>query len=188
MSSIPSALILCAAALVGCATGPVVRSNFGRTASLSNYRTFDFVSPAATDRGGYETLTTRTLKQAVQAELEARGHARTTASPDLLVNFHAVADRQNKISAFRSQRTIACEPGIGAYSEWAGYEPIVCHYDEGRLSIDVIDARQKRLAWEGAAIGMVNSRHGKKPDVAIAQATQEIYRTFPAGVAARRSP
>lgn len=171
-----------ALALIGlsaCVPTATIRSNYDHSASFPSYRIFGFVQPAATDREGYESLTTAALKRAVTAELESRGYAYSQASPDLLVNFRVDVDRQTQISALRSHGSCTCEPHYGNYDVWENYEPMVYNYDEGRLSIDLVDARRKKLLWEAEAVGVVTERHRSQPEQAITTAIHRLFLSFP---------
>ena len=42
----------CLAALLSCATGPSIRSDYDQKADFSRYRTFGYMSPLGTDNAG----------------------------------------------------------------------------------------------------------------------------------------
>lgn len=163
--------------LAACSTGPTIRSERDAGAVFSGYATFGFLEPVGTDRAGYETLVTQTLKAATRREMEARGYRYAESGADLLVNFNAqLADRTEV------QRRPSPMPdyyGYRSYVTWPDYGVIVDQYREGTLNIDVVDARHKRLIWEGVAIGRVTDKVQRNRSQAIEQAVAEIFRQYP---------
>lgn len=175
-SAILSLLVLLLAA---CSTGPTIRSDRDASAVFSSYATFGFFKEVGTDRAGYETLVTQTLKAATRREMEARGYRYAETGADLLVNFNAqMADR---VEVLPRPLPVPMPEyyGYRSYVTWPDYGVIVDQYQEGTLNIDVVDAQQKRLIWEGVAIGRVSDRVYRNREQAIKQAVAEIFKTYP---------
>jgi len=63
-SRLPLAVIISLLMLAGCATEPTVRVDFDRLIRFTHYKTFGFVSPIGTDRGGYQSIVSQHLKAA----------------------------------------------------------------------------------------------------------------------------
>lgn len=149
------------AVLAGCAaSGPTIRVNQDPSASLAGYKTFNYFDPLGTDREGYESLVSNTLKDATTLDLTGRGYA-LSETPDFLVNFQAKLDDKLRVSS-----TPAMGPPIGYYGyrrgfydPWSGYEQTsVDQYTQGTLNLDVVDARSKKLVWESVAEGRVTEK------------------------------
>jgi hypothetical protein len=167
--------------LAGCASVPRVYSSADPQADFSAYRSFGFVERAGTDRGEYTSLLTVQLQDATRRTLQARGYVHDAANPDLLVNFNV------------STRTrIESRPGPamgwggyypyrwGHYGPWPGWahEPVRA-YEEGTLNIDLVDAAQRRLVWEGMAVTRLrHDAHGHS-DEAVHQAVAAIFARYP---------
>ena len=146
-------------ALSACATLPQVHTSYDRSADFTQYKTFAFMSPLATDRGGYQSIVSQELKAGTRREMEARGLRMDEASPQLLVNFNATLVEKTRVSTV----PVLVNGGLGfygggyygyrrgAYLPWPQYvdQTIVSNYKEGTLNIDVIDAARKQLVWEG---------------------------------------
>jgi len=80
--NLPLALAATLLALVGCASpGPQIRSEYDLSVDLTQYQTFAFFSPLATDKEGYQSVVSTYLKAATQRELEARGLRYDETSP-----------------------------------------------------------------------------------------------------------
>lgn len=166
-------------ALAGCATGPEIRRDTNPAAEFANYRSFAFFSPLATDRAGYETVFTTRLKDATRRAMEAKGYVYDEARPDLLVNFFAnVQDKQEV-------RTTPV-PAMGYYGYRRGYyggfgmyTVDTYTYREGTLTVDLVEARRKLLAWQATAEGTVSSEARKNPGAAIDAVVAEMMSALP---------
>ena len=146
-------------ALSACANLPQVRASYDRSADFTQYKTFAFMRPLATDRSGYQSLVSQELKAATRSEMEARGLRMDDAAPQLLINFNAALVDKTRVSSM----PVIVNHGLGfyggsyygyrrgVYSIWPQYvdRTIVTNYKEGTLNIDVIDAARKQLVWEG---------------------------------------
>jgi Domain of unknown function (DUF4136) len=153
------AMVVTVLALSACANMPQVRASYDRTADFTQYKTFAFMSPLATDRSGYQSLVSQELKADTRREMEARGLRMDNNSPQLLINFNAALVDKMRVSS----SPVLVSGGLGfyggsyygyrsgAYSPWPQYvdETVVSNYKEGTLNIDVIDAARKQLVWEG---------------------------------------
>lgn len=172
-------VVIAAAALVGCATGPKISADYDRTVNFAAYRSFGFYQPLGTDQAGYESLITQTLKSAVRQEMEARGYAYTETGPDLLINFNARLAQQTQVSQTPTPMYYGYRRGF--YGGWGGYgyETRVDQYVEGTLNIDIVDAQRKQLVWEGVAVGRVTRKTQEERQAAIRAAVAEIFAKYP---------
>ena len=145
--------------LTGCASGPDIRSDYDRDANFGAYKTYNFM--ARENEGRYQSLFDQYMVAAIEREMEGRGYVKSD-NPDLLVNFNAILQDRTEISQRPS--TTPMYGGYygyrrGYYNAWGGYgygtETHVSQYTEGTFNIDLVDAAEKRLVWEGVAIGRV---------------------------------
>lgn len=184
-------LLLGAAVLAGCAASkPSVRTDYDRSADFTAFRTYAYVQPAATDRAGYSTLTTQHFRNAIDAELSARGYRRVESDSDLLVNFNANATEKTDVRSSPSATL-----GVGYYHYRYGlYGGFPLHrsdvetvrYRVGTANVDVVDARRKQLVWEGIVEGRLTQEVMRNPEPAIRSAVAEMFRTFPGRAATAR--
>ena len=170
--------------LTACSSGPKVRSDQATNVNFSQYQTFSFVSDLATDRAGYTTLVTQHFKDAISAELTARGYRYVASDPQLLVNFNSnVASR----SATRSVSTISYHHGYYHYRRGIVYggfpvynnDVSTVHYKVGTVNIDVVDAAERQLIWEGIAEGTLKQKDLEQPREAAARTVALIFEQFP---------
>ena len=171
--------LLLVALLAGCASGPSIYVNQDPSAQFAGYQTFNFMEPLGTDRPGYSSLLSEFLRLAATRELEARGY-RKSENPDLLVNF-------NVQSKEKLQSTTTGGPAYGGYygyrsgyyGVWGGYDTTVTQYTEGTLTVDVVDAARKQLAWDGTAVGRVRDDDRRNLQSAVDRVVPQIFATFP---------
>jgi hypothetical protein len=147
--SVRLAVGLAAAALVaGCATLNV-NSYVERGLDFSRYISYSLESPGAFATGDprldNNVFFQDHLQGAIGRELNARGFMAVDSRPDLLVHYHASVRKDVDING--ADRKKGYE--IGYSGSEADARPFV--FDEGTLTIDIIDARTNRLVWRGWA-------------------------------------
>lgn len=143
--------------LTACGTpGPRISSNADPDTNFSSIRTFGFMPELGTDRpGGIRTPLSNMLMSAVSNELEGRG-MRQSDSPDVLINFFVNVEQKLDVYRVPSTRGFYSYR-YGLYRSWGGYETRVNEYNQGTLSIDMVDPKRKYLIWEGIAQGRLRS-------------------------------
>lgn len=182
-------LALLGAALLatGCASGPRVRAERDAAVDFTQYRTFAFADPLGTDRAGYQTMVSQHLKAATRRELESRGLRLVEADPQLLVNFNGRLSEKFRTSTVPSSGlTFGYGRGYylyrtGFYTTWPLYQPEtrVQSYTEGTLNVDIIDAEQKQMIWEGVAVGRVTDKTYDNLQPEIDAVIAAIFANYP---------
>lgn len=181
---IPGALVaLLLLVVAGCASGPTIRSDVNPDSNLPSYRTYAWVAPLGTDKAGYESLITGRLKEAVGQELAERGYQYDESAPDMLVNFYVNLEDKQQVT---STPTAGMAYGrgyysyrAGYYSTWPAYDVRVSEYTEGTLTVDLVDARQKMLAWNGTLQERVTKKVMEDPQGALRNAVSALFDTYP---------
>jgi len=170
------------ALLAACASGPELSQDANPAAKFGSYKSFGFFSPLATDKAGYESVFTSRLKDSTRRAMESKGYTYSDSNPDLLLNFYAnVQDKQE----IRSTPGTATSMGYYGYRRgyYGGFSTSTVEtvdYKQGTLSIDVVDAQQKILAWQARAEGRVSSKARKNPGPAIDAVVTEMMAPLPA--------
>ena len=166
--------------LAGCATTPNTFANVDRSVDFTQYTTYGFPAHLATDDRGYESLHSNYLKSAVGHELESRG-LKYSNDPELLVDFYI--DTKEKL---RSRAVPTMGVGVGFYDPWydtwgtyGGYRTEITQITEGTLQIDVIDAADHKLVWEGRAKGRITDKAVKNLEKTIDESVHAIMGGFP---------
>lgn len=176
--------LLAFAVLAACALGPRVRTDFDPQADFTQYRTYAFYEPLAMEQSGYTSYLTRSIKQAVRREMDARGYRFDEADPDLRVNFQGVIrERTDVYSVPRSDISYFYSYRARAYVAvpvWYD-EAQVSRYTEGTLTVDLVDADRNHLVWTGAAVGRVTQRTPAERVAEADRAIAAIFERYPYG-------
>ena len=172
--------VLAAVSLAGCASTPNTFANADPTADFSSFKTYAFLPSLSTDKENYESMESNFLKVAVAQEFDKRGLSYSD-NPDVVVNFYI--HTKEKIRS-RSVPTMGGYYGFRDpfYDTWGGYggfETRIDQYTEGTLNIDVVDAANKKLVWEGAIAGRVTDTALRNLEETIDNAVAAIMADFP---------
>ncbi len=175
--------------LAACATGPRISAEADPRADFSQYRSWAFHSPLAIEGDGYATLTSNRMREAVRAQMAARGYTYAAENPDLWVNLNAYMERRTDVSSvpyvdhayYYSYRA----GGYFTVPYWRD-RTHVYRYTEGTVNVDIVDARRNSLVWEGIAVGRVANLSPANRDARIDATIAEIFTRYPyrAGTAA----
>ena len=165
----------------GCASTPNTIANADPDTDFSQFKTFGFFGQLATDKPGYESMESNFLKVAVAQQLVARG-LNYSENPDVLVNFYIHSEEKVR------SRSVPTAGGYYGYRDPFGYDPFMGYpayetridqYTMGTLNIDVVDARQKKLVWEGMVSGRITDNDIKNLEKTIDEAVAAIMANFP---------
>jgi len=167
----------------GCASPAKVFVNGDTSVDFTQFETYSFFSELATDKPGYESLESNFLKVAVAQEMDKRGFTYSD-NPDLLLNFYI-----NTEEKIRSRSVPTAGGGYYGYRDpfydpWGGYggggyETRIDQYTEGTLNIDVVDAAQQKLVWEGSIVGKITEKDIRNLEAVIDEAVAEVFQGFP---------
>jgi hypothetical protein len=125
-------------------------------------------------------LVARRVHRAVAEQLEGKGlrEAASEAQADLLVTYHVGEEEKLDISSFHSN--------FGYYPCWHCFGPgfdsdvWVTQYTQGKLVIDLIDAKNKQLVWRGiAARRLPTFKSPAERDQYIRETVVAIFKDFP---------
>ncbi len=176
-----TAMLLVAALLTACASGPTIITNSAPEFNLADFRTFGFLQPLSTDQGNIRSINSTHLIEATTRELEMAGLRRIDNNPDLLVNF--VLSTRETIQT-RPSSSVGVHHGRGRYGTWGGYSMSmstteIVQRTEGTVAVDIIDRSRSQLVWEGAASGRVTDSTRRNLEQTLHNAIKEIFAEFP---------
>lgn len=141
------ALALLSVALLSACATVHAGADFEPGVRLERYRTFDWGGgdsiPVGDPRLDNNPFFDSRVRAAVELELAARGLARVTTSPDLLVHYHASVRQRVDV--------IRADEGRGYSSPRDGRSDQVLEYEEGTLIVDVAEPKAKAILWRGWA-------------------------------------
>jgi len=140
-------LVFLMVVLTSCASVRVA-SDYDETVDFSRYKTFAFYKPGI-DKADINDLEKKRILRAIEAGLIAKGFSKSK-TPNLLVSIFTKT-REN-VNIY--QNNMAWGYGWG-WNPWYwgggafGPNNMVTRHTEGTLYIDLIDAEQKELVWQG---------------------------------------
>ena len=177
--------LLMAVLLAACASGPTIKSDYDQTVDFSGYQTYNFFERLSIEDPNYSTIYGSIFREAISREMESRGYTKSD-TPDLLINVSARLQEKTDVRT-TSDPFPAPYYGYrrGFYDPWYGYgygtSTHVSQYTEGTVNIDVVDAKAKKMIFEGVAVGRLREdRTNEEVRAAINAAVAEMFEGYPA--------
>ena len=174
--------------LAGCATGPRITTDSDPSADFARYRSFAFYEPLAVETEGYSTPSSSRMKAAVRRELESRGYVYDESAPDLQVNINAYVDERTDVYNTPQMETALYYSyrarSYVAVPYWTNRTDVY-RYAEGTLNVDLVDAREKALVWEGVAVGRMARLKPAERAARIDSTIADIFAEYPHRAGAR---
>jgi len=186
-------VVTVALAIAGCASTPVVYTDFDHAAPFASYHTYRWNDEAT---GQAAPLMQQRIVEAIDAQLHAKGWNRIAGGdPDVIVSAKVAHRQEYTIDSYYPAWGYAgwgwggwggcCWGGWGGWGPGWGYaggwsQSYVRAYIVGTLSVDMFDARSKRAIWSGTAESTVHSDPVKQT-ADINFAVQKMFAAFPPG-------
>jgi hypothetical protein len=132
----------------------------------------------------YTTLLDQHFKTAINAEMTALGYQYSEQNPQLLVNYMTNVETRSDIRS----SPFSINAGYGHYGRSSSFMfgiPLFgnqlekSEYKVGTVTIDVIDASEQRLVWQGLVDGRLTQKAMSQPQQAISDAVHLIYQRYP---------
>ena len=169
----------------GCASKPTIQTDYDYTVDFGQFRTYGFFNPLGIESPNYSSIYGSIFRQAIAKEMESRGYKKSD-NPDLLINVSGRLQEKTKVTTTSDPYMAGGYYGYrrGAYGAWGGYgygtTTNVSNYTEGTVNVDMVDRAQKRMVWEGVAIGRINEKTTNEKRRANIQAgIQEMFAAYP---------
>jgi len=171
--------------LSSCASKPNIKSDYDQSIDFSQYRTYGFFNPMGIENPNYSSIYGSIFRTAITKEMEDRGY-RKSDNPDLMINVSGRLQDKTKVTTTSDPYMSGGYYGYrrGAYGAWGGYgygtSTHVSNYTEGTVNVDIVDRAQKRMVWEGVAVGRVNDKNTPAEKRAnINAGIQEMFAGYP---------
>ena len=177
------ALIALAFGVLASCTSVRVVSDYDQKADFNTYKSYAFYKTGI-DKAQISDLDKKRILRAIEAELGARGFVKSD-NPDVLISIFT--KERERVDIYNNNGW-----GWGGfYSPWAwgpgwgwGYGNNVSTRTEGSLYIDVIDANQKELVWQGRGVGTLNNtKNIEKKEKRIKEFVSQILEEYPPNMA-----
>jgi hypothetical protein len=166
---------LAAGAFAACASVST-SIDYDRTIDFSRYRTYSW-------RDGHRVtnpIADRRIKEAVDIALASRGLRRVEGGADLNVYDHGRTSRDYVVESWGPTW------GYGWRWGWPGHfgpTPVVVReIPIGTLVIDLVDARDRELAWRGTARRIIDrAASPEERRAGLQEAVDQLFRDYPPG-------
>ena len=165
------------------ACGTTVNVDYDQQANFQKLKTFTLMPTPETKTGDERLdspLVDQRIRNAILANLKARGYQQVNDNPDFAVAYQLGV--RSEIDSRRASMTV----GVGTYGRGSavgmtyGHPGYVESYERGILTIDVLKGGDKRLVWRGSSgRRLYDGRTPEKSDKEINAVVKEILNKFP---------
>ena len=180
-----AALAGAAMLLASCASKATIESDYDHTVDFSQYKTYGFFNPMGIENPNYSSIYGSIFRAAISKEMESRGYKKSD-NPDLMINVSGRLQDKTKVTTTSDPYMSGGYYGYrrGAYGAWGGYgygtSTHVSNYTEGTVNVDMVDSAQRRMVWEGVAVGRVNEKKtSEETRNNINAGIQEMFAGYP---------
>lgn len=171
--------------IAGCASKPTIETDYDHTIDFSQFKTYGFFNPMGIESPNYSSIYGSIFRDAISKEMESRGYTKS-ANPDLLINVSGRLQEKTQVTTTSDPYMAGGYYGYrrGYYGAWGGYgygtQTHVSNYTEGTVNVDLVDRAQKRMVWEGVAVGRINEKTTtEKRRENIYAGIQEMFAAYP---------
>jgi len=165
--------------LSSCSSVQVV-SDYDRGANFNRYRTYAFYKTGI-DKAQISDLDKKRILKAIDIEMYNRGFTKSQ-NPDILISIFT--KEREQVDVYNNNfgwGGFGGRWGWGPGWGWGGtWGPNVATRTEGSLYIDLIDAYDRELVWQGRGIGTLSeSKNIEKKEERIRKFVSEILANYP---------
>ena len=181
------ALGVAALVLSGCAPSVKVRSDVAPEANLAQYQTFGFFEQLGVEGDNYSNIFGQHFRSAITQEMESRGY-RKSEEPQLLVNVTVGSEEKIRVNTYQEPYLYGGyygRPYGGMYYGPWGYpgatQTSVRQYTEANVYIDVVDASEHKMVWQGVATFTVTDKMQQQLRETIYSTVDSVFTQYPVG-------
>ena len=165
-----------------------VLSDYDKEANFNSFKTYAFYKTGI-DKAHISDLDKKRILKAIDTELSAKGMVKSE-NPDILVSIFTKEREQVDVynNYWGGMYGWGWSPWYwGGYGPgWGWNSPAVSTRTQGSLYIDLIDAKNKELVWQGKGVGTLsNTKNIEKKEERIREFVAEIMQQYPPGNTSR---
>ena len=152
-----------------------VKYNYDHQVNFADLKTFDWIQ--VPEKAGIDSLVSQRVKNAVNAELKAKGLMMTSSNPDFLVTEHL--EKKDKVEHWAQLTDWGY--GYRPYGGYRGHGGVSTYeYQEGSFILDFVDVKSKKLIWRGISKAKVqNVDTLEKSEKIINEAVKKMLKKYP---------
>ncbi len=155
-----------------------IKVEFDKNLNFTSFRTFAFAPHGAVSR----PMLVGAIAGAIEEELTARGLRKDTTHPDLYIQMYGGVDTDTAVtySDLYSGYSAGIPPFDQSFLVWGAVPgtttTAVVH--KGQLIVDLIDARERKVAWRGIANEKLSDNR-KKVVQQVNTAVEKMFKKYP---------
>lgn len=155
-----------------------IKVEFDKNLNFTSFRTFAFAPHGAVSR----PMLVGAIAGAIEEELTARGLQKDTTHPDLYIQMYGGVDTDTAVtySDLYSGYSAGIPPFDQSFLVWGAVPgtttTAVVH--KGQLIVDLIDARERKVAWRGIANEKLSDNR-KKVVQQVNTAVEKMFKKYP---------
>ncbi len=170
------------ALVFGSCTSVRVLADYDKQADFNSYKSYAFYKTGI-DKAEISDLDKKRILYAIDAEMNSRGFVKSN-TPDLLISIFT--KEREQVDVYNGNNFgWGWGYGFGYWNPWVWggpgfYGNSVSTRTEGSLYIDLIDAKNKELVWQGRGIGTLgNGQSIEKKEERIQEFVAQILQNYP---------
>lgn len=175
-------------------TSVQVLSDYDKDANFNGYKSYAFYKTGI-DKAQISDLDKKRILRAIETEMGSRGFVKSE-NPDILVSMFT--KEREQVDIYNNNNNNNWGGGFGPWGWGGGFGPgfgwgggfgpgfgwgggnNVSTRTEGSLYIDLIDAKNKELVWQGRGVGTLNNiKNMEKKEIRIKEFVSEILKAYP---------
>jgi hypothetical protein len=187
-SSIRTFFSIAASALLlaACSPSVKVRSDTDPTVNLRQFQTYDFFSQMVIEGDNYSNLLGQHFRDAISSQMNSRGFTQS-GTPQLQINVSIGAEDKVRVNTYQDPYLYGgyYGRGYGGYgygSPWGyggGTRTTVHQYTEANVYIDVVDASEHKMVWQGVATFTVTDKMQGQLRETVYNTVEKVFTQFP---------
>jgi len=173
--------------LAACSPSVKVRTDTDPGVNMSQFKSYDFFSQMGIEGEGYSNLLGQHFRDAISSQMNSRGFSKS-GTPQLQINVSIGAEDKVRVNTYQEPYVYGGHygHGYGGYgygSPW-GYgggatRTTVHQYTEANVYIDIVDASEHKMVWQGVATFTVTDKMQGQLRETVQNTVAKIFSQFP---------
>ncbi len=180
------AIALLSLLVAGCGPSVQVRTDSDPGVNLSQFKTYDFFSQMGIEGDNYSNLLGQHFRAAISSQMNSRGFSQSD-SPQLQVNVSIGAEDKVRVNTYQEPYLYGGYYGYGGYGMHGGpwgypggrTRTTVHQYTEANVYIDLVDAREHKMVWQGVATFTVTDKMQEQLRETVYSTVDKVFSAFP---------
>jgi hypothetical protein len=179
------ALVAMAVLLTACAPSVKVRSDADPGVDMRQYQTYGFFSQMGVEGDNYSNLLGRHFRDSISAQMNARGYSKSD-TPQLQINVSVGSEEKVRVNTYQDPYLYGGYYGMHGYGYMGGpwgypssTRTTVTQYTEANVYIDMVDASEHKMVWQGVATFKVTEKMQEQIRESIYNTVDSVFAQFP---------